>query len=111
VGTVQAKAEFLMGDEQRAQQFTSQANAFLELFKSIEANIPHSGSDPDVKAVFDSFKVEQEKDRAVLKASISTAFLKKFLSEPMLTLDTQTHPSEYQAPAGKGKHGRRSKTR
>jgi hypothetical protein len=111
LGAVHAKAEFLLGDEQRAQQFTSQANAFLELFKSIEANIPHSGSDPDVKAVFDSLKVEQQKDRAVLRASISTSFLKKFFSEPILALDQQALQSEARAPASKGKHSRRSKGR
>jgi hypothetical protein len=111
LGAVQAKAEFLLENEQRAQQFTSQANAFLELFKSIEANIPRSGSDPDVKAVFDSFKIEQEKDRAVLRASISTAFLKKFFSEPMLTLEPQPRPSEPPAQAGKSKRSRRSKGR
>ncbi len=110
LGAVHAKAEFLLGNEQRAQQFTSQANAFIELFKSIEADIPHSGNDPDVKAVFDSLKVQQDKDRAVLRASISTSFLKKFFSEPVLTLD-QALPSEPKSPATKGKHGRKAKRR
>ena len=106
LGAVHAKAEFLLGSEQRAQQFASQANAFLELFKSIEVNIPHSGNDPDVKTVFDSLKVEQQKEHAVLSASIPAGFLKKFFSEPILSLDSQQAPPEPAAPARKSKRHR-----
>jgi len=108
LGAVHAKAEFLLGSEQRAQQFAGQAGAFLELFKSIEVSIPHSGNDPDVKTVFDSLKVEQEKEHVVLSASIPTGFLKKFFSEPILSLDSQQAASSGEkAPAPKKKRGRK----
>jgi hypothetical protein len=95
VGAVRAKVEFLLAGEAQAQQFTSQANAFLEMFKSVESSLHPSGNDPDVKAVFDSIKVQQQKDHAVLNASIPTGFLKKFFAEPMFSLD---QPKESPAP-------------
>jgi hypothetical protein len=103
VGGVHAKIEFLLAGEQQARQFTSQASAFLEVFKSIESSLHTSGSDPDVKAVFESIKVQQEKDRAILSASIPTGFLKKFFSEPMLTLDQQKESPQSKTPALKRK--------
>jgi hypothetical protein len=103
VGAVHAKVEFLLAGEQQARQFTSQASAFLEMFKSIESSLHPSGNDPDVKAVFDSIKVRQEKAHAILSASIPTGFLKKFFSEPMFTLDQQKEPPASKAPATKRK--------
>jgi len=109
VGAVHAKAEFLMASEQQAQQFTGQASAYLEMFKAIESSLHASGSDPDVKAVFDSIKVQQEKDHAILTASIPKGFLRKFFSEPILALDQQKEPHESKTPAGK--HKRHSKAK
>ena len=109
VGVVHAKAEFLMAGEQQAQQFTSQASAFLEMFKSIETNLHASGNDPDVKALFDSIKVQQKKDHAILSASVPTGFLKKFFSEPTFALDQPKGSPESKAPAVK--HKRRAKNR
>jgi len=103
VGAVHAKVEFLLAGEPQARQFTSQASAFLEMFKSIESSLHPSGNDPDVKAVFDSIKVQQEKDHAILSASIPTGFLKKFFSEPMFTLDQQKESPASKAPATKRK--------
>jgi hypothetical protein len=103
VGAVRAKVEFLLAGEQQARQFASQASAFLEVFKSIESSLHASGSDPDVKAVFDSIKVQQEKDHAILSASIPTGFLKKFFAEPMFTLDQQKESPASKPPATKRK--------
>lgn len=106
VGAVHAKVEFLLPGEQQARQFTSQASAFLEMFKSIESSLHASGNDPDVKAVFDSIKVQQEKDHAILSASIPTGFLKKFFAEPMFALDQQKESPASKPPASKPKHNR-----
>jgi hypothetical protein len=104
VGTVHAKVEFLLAGEPQARQFTSQASAFLEMFKSIESSLHASGSDPDVKVVFSSIKIQQEKDHAILSASIPMGFLKKFFAEPMFTLDQPKESPESKAPALKRKH-------
>ena len=39
-------------------------DVFFELFKSIEGSVQPGGNDKDVKAVFDSIKVEQSRPRA-----------------------------------------------
>jgi hypothetical protein len=111
MGAVRAKVEFLLAGEEQARQFTSQAGAFLEIFKSIESSLQASGNDPDVKAVFDSIKVQQEKDHAILSASIPTGFLRKFFSEPMFVLDQQKESPESKAPASKRKHHSKAKNR
>jgi hypothetical protein len=111
VGAVHAKVEFLLAGEAQARQFTSQASAFLEMFKSIESSLHPSGNDPDVKAVFNSIKVQQEKDHAILSASIPTGFLQKFFAEPMFTLDQPKESPESKVPAIKRKRNHPAKNR
>jgi hypothetical protein len=111
MGAVHAKVEFLLAGEEQARQFTSQASAFLEMFKSIESAMHASGNDADVKAVFDSITIQQEKDHAILSASIPTGFLKKFFSEPMFALDQPKGSHESDAPASKRKRNSRGKNR
>lgn len=102
LGTIQARAEFLMAGETQAREFSDQANAFLETFKSIENSVHPAGADADVKTLFDSLKVRQEKDHAILSASIPTGFIKKFFSEPVFSLDQQSEPPK--APPSRKRH-------
>jgi hypothetical protein len=51
------------------------------LFKAIESNANAVGGDPDVRAVFDSFSVERNNDRAVMTAKVPIGFLEKLLRE------------------------------
>ena len=86
VGAVHAKIEFLLPGEEQARQFATQAGTFLEMFKSVESSLHASGSDPDVKAVFESLKVQQEKDHAILSASIPRDFSGSFFQSRYLRL-------------------------
>jgi hypothetical protein len=54
---------------------------YLELFRSIEANVG-GGTDPDIKAAVDSLRVEHEARRATLRADIPLSALKKLAAEP-----------------------------
>lgn len=74
------------------------------MFKAVETSLHAAGNDPDVKAVFDSLKIQQEKDHAILSASIPSGFLKKFLAEPMFVLDQQKESPASKKPASKRKH-------
>ncbi len=94
MGNVSLKAEAFTASEDMAKRITDQANAFLAVFKGLDATMA-TGADPDVKDFFDSFKVEQDKDRAVLTASMPKGFLKKIFSEP----PTGTMPAPLQ-PSG-----------
>jgi hypothetical protein len=51
------------------------------LSHSAEAAVGMHGTDPDVKAFFDSLQVKQEGERAMLNASVPFGFLHKMLAE------------------------------
>ncbi len=87
------KAEFFTASEADAKHFVDQAQTFLNLFQSIQTSARLNGSDPDVKAVFDSFQFSQEKERAILKADIPLSFIKKVFTEPPTELAPQPQPA------------------
>lgn len=88
-GSVNVKAELFTRGEEDARRFAEQTGTFLSIFKSIESSFQPSGSDPDVKAVFESLKVEQEHDRAIISATLPIGFFKKILSEPPVEFGAQ----------------------
>jgi hypothetical protein len=81
-GSVHIKAEAFTQSEQQASQIAEKANAFLSIFRTLDQTEQMRGPDADVKAFFESLKVEQEKDRAVLSAVVPQGFIKKMLQEP-----------------------------
>ncbi len=84
------RAEAFAGDEADAQAIADKLSAFLAIFHTAEGSVQTQGTDTDVKAFFESLKVERNGDRAVLTATIPPGFLKKALSEA---------PEELSAPA------------
>lgn len=83
-GSVHIKAEAFTQSEQQAAQVAEKASAFLSIYRGLEQSEQLRGPDPDVKAFFESLKVEQEKDRVVLSATVPQGFVKKMLQEPPL---------------------------
>jgi hypothetical protein len=108
-GSVNVKAELFTKGEDDARKFAEQTGTFLTIFKGIESSMQPSGSDPDVKAVFESLKVEQEHDRAIITATLPLGFFKKMLAEPPVELGAPkaeepavpTAPEKKAAPARK----------
>jgi hypothetical protein len=94
VGSVQLKAEAFAPSEADAKQLADSAKTFLQLFHSIEVNTQPSGPDPDVKALFDSFQIEQKGNRAVLSAELPRGFLRKILSEAPATIAPAPSPPQ-----------------
>jgi hypothetical protein len=84
LGAVHFKAEAFTGSDSEAQRVTEQVSTFLNIFHSAESTVATQGSDPDVKTFFDSLKVQQQKDRAVLTAVVTPGFLRKAVAEPQL---------------------------
>jgi hypothetical protein len=64
-----------------AQAITEKAATFLSLFHAAEGSVGVHGTDADVKTFFDSLKVEQSGDRAILTAVVPAGFFQKVLSE------------------------------
>lgn len=79
---VHVKAEAFTAGEDEARRITEQANAFLGIFRGLQQSMQAQGPDRDVKEFFDSLKVEQNQNRAVLTASVPQGFIKKMLQEP-----------------------------
>ncbi|HYH00559.1 MAG TPA: hypothetical protein VD837_15600 [Terriglobales bacterium] len=79
---VHVKAEAFTTGEDEARRIAEQANAFLSIFRGFSQSMQPQGPDPDVKEFFDSLKVEQSNDRAILTASVPQGFIRKMLQEP-----------------------------
>lgn len=83
-----------------AQRITEQVGAFVALFHTAEGTVGAGGPDPDVKAVFDSLKVEQQGDRAVLTATIPVGFIRKAVTEgPATALSPPAADAPQKSPA------------
>ena len=101
---IHLRAQVLANSESEAQSFTEHVNAYLTLFKALDISMDSGGPDPDVKAVFDSFEVHQDKNEAVLTAKVPYGFFKKLLSEPTVEFGPETHePLQQKTPAAKAK--------
>jgi hypothetical protein len=75
------RAEAFTGSDADAQAITYKTAAFLSLFHAAEGSVGVHGTDVDVKTFFDSLKVEQSGDRAILTATVPPGFIKKVLTE------------------------------
>jgi len=82
LGAVHVRAEAFTESEDEAKQVTDRIGTFLNLFHAGENTLNPSGTDADVKAVIASLKIEQQKDRAVVTATVPSDFLRKALTEP-----------------------------
>lgn len=83
------RAEAFADSEADAQAIADKLTAFLAIFHTAEGSVTTQGTDVDVRAFFDSLKVERTGHRAVLTATVPPGFVKKALSEP---------PAESSAP-------------
>ena len=78
-GSLHLRAEALTNSADDARAISEKLNTFLTLFHAAETGA--QGSDPDVKAAFDSLQVHQSGESAVLTATIPPGFLHKIFSE------------------------------
>ncbi len=96
---VRLRAEAFTRSPDEARAITDKVNVFVGLTRSAEASVGTHGTDPDVKAFFDSLKVRDEDDRAVLTAVMPLGFLRKMLSGPSPDLSGTSDAPPAQAPA------------
>ena len=90
------RAEAFTDSEKDAQAITEKTAAFLSIFHAAESSVGTQGTDADVKTFFDSLKVEQSGDRAILTATVPPGFILKVLKEGPST--TATPPKELPTP-------------
>jgi hypothetical protein len=96
---VHLRAEAFTGTPDEARAVTDKVNVFVGLTRSAETSVGARGTDPDVKAFFDSLKVTDGGDRAVLTAVMPLGFLRKMLSGSTPELGEPSDASPAQAPA------------
>jgi hypothetical protein len=75
------RAVAFTGSEEEAERLTGQLSTFLNLFRSLDQPPAPSSTDADVRAIFDSVHVEQQKDRTLLTATVPVGFIRKALAE------------------------------
>jgi hypothetical protein len=92
---VHLRAEAFAQSPDEARAIADKVNVFLALTRSAETSVGARGTDPDVKALFDSLKVRQDGDHAVLIAVVPLGFLRKALQDPAeTTLPAAQPPSK-----------------
>jgi hypothetical protein len=91
---VHLRAEAFAQSPDEALGIADKVNIFLALTRSAETAVGTHGTDPDVKAFFDSVQVKQDGGRAVLTAVIPMNFLHKALQGP-----AETTPAPTQLPS------------
>jgi hypothetical protein len=99
IRAVHFKAQAFTDSEADASRLAERAGTFLSLFHSAEDAVSTPGPDPDMKALFDSLKIQQEKDRAVLTAIVPLGLIRKALAEAPLSMTPGTQPSPGSLPA------------
>jgi hypothetical protein len=87
---IHLRASVILQNETEAGNFTDRVNTFLVLFKTLNISMDGGGPDPDVKKAFDSFEVRQNKNEALLTASVPFAFFKKIVSEAPVDFSSDT---------------------
>ena len=75
------RAEAWAANDQDARSIADKTNTFLAMFHSAETSVGAPGPDADIKAFFDSLRVQQEDNRAVLSATVPTDLFHKVMSE------------------------------
>jgi len=81
LGAVHFRAEAITNSGEDARNAAEKLNVFLNIFHAAEGSVSTPASDADVNALLASLKVEQNKNRAVLTATVPAGFIRKALAE------------------------------
>ena len=90
---VHLRAEAFTNDSDQARAIIDKVNVFLTLTHTGENAVGVHGTDPDVKAFFDSIEAKQADNRAIVKAAVPFGFLRKMLAESGTELTEPSGPS------------------
>jgi len=105
LGALHLRIEALTESENDARQLFDTVQAFFALIKGAESSTTQGGADEDVKAFFNSLKVEEHGTRVALTATVPQGFIRKALSPPP-SPPTPAPPAPPQ-PSGKKRRGHR----
>ena len=106
LGALHLRVEALTLSEDDARQLLDTAQTFFALIQGAESSTTQGGTDTDVKAFFNSLKVEEHGKRVMLTATIPQGFIRKALGPPPSPPVAQPPPAPSQPPAKKHKRER-----
>jgi hypothetical protein len=99
------RAVAFTSSEGDAKQLADRFETFFELFHAAEISTNAQAPDPDVKALLDSLKIDQQKNRTMLTATVPLGFLRKALAEaPIAATPATTPEATPQSNAAKPQH-------
>jgi hypothetical protein len=98
LGAVHFKAQAFTGNEGEANQLVERLGTFLNVFRTAESTVSTPGPDPDIKAFFDSLKIQPQKNRAVLTATVPLGLIHKALAEAPTSVIPEAPPPQSPAP-------------
>jgi hypothetical protein len=104
LGRVHFRAEAFTGSEDDARRLPEQLATFLNIFHTAESSVSTRETDTDLKEFFDSLKVEQHDDRAVLTATLPPGFIRKAVAQPPNEAAPQPQSPAPGAPGQKTSH-------
>lgn len=76
-----------------ARAITDKLSVFLAITHSAESSVSSHGTDPNVKALFESLQIKQNDDRVVMTASMPYGFLHKMLAGSPPDLSSEPNPA------------------
>lgn len=79
-GAIRLRAEAFTENPDQARALIDKVNVFVALTHSAESSVGMHGTDPDVKAFFESIQAKQDGNRAILNAAVPYRFLQKMLA-------------------------------
>ena len=104
------RAEAFTGSADDATAIADKVGTYLNLFHSAENAVSPRGGDPDVKAFFDSLRVSQQHDRAVLTAIMPGGFIHKIFVEAPQQIGAPPTGEKPSEPAEQAKPEKQSRS-
>jgi len=98
LGSVHFKAQAFTGSDDDANQLAGRIDTYLNVFRTAESTVASPGADPDIKAFLNSLKIQPEKNRAVLTASVPLGLIRKVLAEAPTSVTPEPQPPQSPAP-------------
>ena len=99
LGAVHFKAQAFTGSEEEASQLAERVDTYLNIFRTAESTVSTPGPDPDIKAFFDSLKIQQQKNRALLTATVPLGLIRKALAEAPASVTPEAQAPQDSVPS------------
>jgi hypothetical protein len=99
LGAVHFKAQAFTGSEVEANHIAECIDTYLNVFRTAESVVGTPRPDPDIRACFDSLKIQLQGNRASLTATVPLGLIRKALAEVPSSATPEPPPPASPAPS------------